>query len=913
VAPGPDGKTPKLATLRQYLLAGQYQNAWTFASQQGLMLFLEQSNGLALLQIPKFTQAQMSQYYEVATQGFWNINVLGNNPYPNTLWGDPGNWAGDAVTNFTATDDNSWPDVARFAGKRPSESFFQKWGIPIIGVIASIVTWGAASGAIGAIDGAIDATADATVDAGVTAAGATTITSTTLTTVTTTTISAAGAVATTATPTLLGAAVNVATSAVIGTAVNGVTDAITGQKFDLGSSLLSGLEGGALGTALAPVSNSIGSDLSGEIGKTAGNFVGNLATGTIANDVLNGGNLSGAFENSFVSAGLSAYKSVTSTPSSSSGMDVSAPTQAVATTDDGPGLTAPIDTTLPASISSGSLFDPSTVTPVAMNVDPFATTGSDTSPSGTSTIESSPTAIGAGDATTPYAFSNTISKDLEPFLADSHPLIATQNGTYTPDPEPDPVALNKPVYPDQGALIQGGEIVPYVQPDAESSIPFNPNPQDPNATIVRLGVLENTYGQLPTVTYDMNDDTIIRSPETGINWFANATPEQLANLDAVYATPQYGYVMGEQMCGTIACAVDDYLKGGSSTLVPREGGFGTGNYQEAILQGAGAPVGYSSANAALGAMKAAPDGSTFLVTILPNDGSAGHIINGYTFQTNGQGVTYLIDGQSGPNLATTSFENLYSGTPYANTANYTYYVTNTTNATAYNATAASSPFNPENQFTVDIGNVGNLGPAANDAQFGASLAASRISSGLISAAGDAANVGSVLLTGATLLDAFGGSQTAQNMLTLSNGQINNLISNPNGMGGTLDLSQSQQLESAGIVSGTTQLAIDLHNWNQASGDPIGTANQTVLAVTTAGASLLPDNCSEGTCYDAYGNEIDPPMSLSSVGSTLSNLWSSIKSGASSLLSSSSSSTVSTGSGNVPVYSGGGGMRGGGGR
>jgi hypothetical protein len=139
------------------LVIGNYSAAWELAAKSGLTSVLETPAGFRLMNLPAFTQAQMTAFYKAAVP-YWNIDILGTNPYPPTLWGDPANMASDAIANFNTSGDNKYPDIARFAAKQPPVSWVDKWFPLIDDIIVGVATWGISTGISTAFDATFDIT-----------------------------------------------------------------------------------------------------------------------------------------------------------------------------------------------------------------------------------------------------------------------------------------------------------------------------------------------------------------------------------------------------------------------------------------------------------------------------------------------------------------------------------------------------------------------------------------------------------------------------------------------------------------------------------------------------------------------------------------------------------------------------------
>ena len=208
---------------------------------------LETSKGLqALDPNKKWTQAEMAAFYQAAGQNWKQQGVLGQNPEA-ALWGNAptgAQGASDAATNFATAGDNSAPDVARFAGTRQTQSFLDKYGVPIAAVGLGLATGGL--GLAGLVGGEL----------GIGAVGG---------------------------------------GALLGAGESAAIDAITGKPITAGSVLPGAVAGGFGASGIASGINSgVGNVVSDVAGDTIGNVAGDFTQGALTGGLkagLSGGNI----------------------------------------------------------------------------------------------------------------------------------------------------------------------------------------------------------------------------------------------------------------------------------------------------------------------------------------------------------------------------------------------------------------------------------------------------------------------------------------------------------------------------------------------------------------------------------------------------------------------------------------------
>jgi hypothetical protein len=110
----------------------------------------------------QWTAAQTSQFYNAFnSQGAYHgqqitgqgggVEALGANPYG--LWGNAANIASGADAKTNETSAGNTPDIQRFAGSRPTQSFLSKYGADIGALALTAVTAGAAAPLAGAVLG----------------------------------------------------------------------------------------------------------------------------------------------------------------------------------------------------------------------------------------------------------------------------------------------------------------------------------------------------------------------------------------------------------------------------------------------------------------------------------------------------------------------------------------------------------------------------------------------------------------------------------------------------------------------------------------------------------------------------------------------------------------------------------------
>lgn len=118
----------------------------------------------------KWTPQSISSFYTSATP-VWNSNILGKNSEA-ALWGDPTKLAADAASNMSQY--GAMPDISRFGGMQPKDSFIDK-ATTIATRAAPVIALGVMTGGLGAALGpgvAAGATAGAAGGAATTAYGA---------------------------------------------------------------------------------------------------------------------------------------------------------------------------------------------------------------------------------------------------------------------------------------------------------------------------------------------------------------------------------------------------------------------------------------------------------------------------------------------------------------------------------------------------------------------------------------------------------------------------------------------------------------------------------------------------------------------------------------------------------------------
>ena len=123
-------------------------------TQDPLVAAMESSQGLQQLDPTKQWTAQETQNYYAAlgnSPGYHGAGSIGKNPYG--LWGNVGDVTGGSDASANLSQEGVTPDVERFAGARPSQSFASKWGPDILALAAAV----AAPEAIGALGGEIGA------------------------------------------------------------------------------------------------------------------------------------------------------------------------------------------------------------------------------------------------------------------------------------------------------------------------------------------------------------------------------------------------------------------------------------------------------------------------------------------------------------------------------------------------------------------------------------------------------------------------------------------------------------------------------------------------------------------------------------------------------------------------------------
>ena len=121
-----------------------YNTNYNSVTTDPLLADLETSSGLQQLDPTKtWTPTDIQNYYNAfntnSTFHGTSGESLGKNPYG--TWGDGAHVANgsDAAANIAAQGDNSAPDLARFVGARPTQSFLQKWGAPLVAAASAVL------------------------------------------------------------------------------------------------------------------------------------------------------------------------------------------------------------------------------------------------------------------------------------------------------------------------------------------------------------------------------------------------------------------------------------------------------------------------------------------------------------------------------------------------------------------------------------------------------------------------------------------------------------------------------------------------------------------------------------------------------------------------------------------------------
>lgn len=203
-AAGPGGLTPQqqqqqlqpyVQTAVNDLNSGNYAGAWQAAADSGrlyntnydsitkdpLLQAMESGTGLqALDPTKKWDANSMRAYYDAFNSnpithgqqtGAMAGESWGKNPYG--TWGDMHDIPGQVQANLAAQGDNSAPDIQRFLGARPKQSFLGKYGTDIAMLAAAVIAPEAIPELAAAMGGGTAATigAGALFGAGSTAAG----------------------------------------------------------------------------------------------------------------------------------------------------------------------------------------------------------------------------------------------------------------------------------------------------------------------------------------------------------------------------------------------------------------------------------------------------------------------------------------------------------------------------------------------------------------------------------------------------------------------------------------------------------------------------------------------------------------------------------------------------------------------
>lgn len=131
-----------------------------------LLTQLETPQGLQYLDPSKqWSQSDVNNYYSAAAKaaqgatgapmGSAASQALGGDPSTGQLWGDPSKFSSDATANWNA-DPNSAPNLSQFASKNPSQSFAEKYAIPLFdAAYLGIATAGIGSGVGAALGGGL--------------------------------------------------------------------------------------------------------------------------------------------------------------------------------------------------------------------------------------------------------------------------------------------------------------------------------------------------------------------------------------------------------------------------------------------------------------------------------------------------------------------------------------------------------------------------------------------------------------------------------------------------------------------------------------------------------------------------------------------------------------------------------------
>jgi hypothetical protein len=262
------------------LNSGNYSDAWSTAlstsplfgtnystgTTDPLLEAMESGSGLQQLDPSKtWNSSSINAYYDaLGSNPVYNgktvdgvngqAESLGKNPY--SLWGSGADLTNghDASTNSSTAGDNSAPDVERFAGARPTQSFLSKYGADIATLVAAVAAPIAAPALAGALG------------------------------LGTSTAALAGA------------------GALYGAGTTAAIDAASGKPITLGGEALGAVSGATGSGALKGLGNAVGASTG--IGNAAGNTLVGAGTGALTSSLRGGNPLLGAAVGG-ISAGVS--------------------------------------------------------------------------------------------------------------------------------------------------------------------------------------------------------------------------------------------------------------------------------------------------------------------------------------------------------------------------------------------------------------------------------------------------------------------------------------------------------------------------------------------------------------------------------------------------------------------------------